>query len=82
MIIREVLAEEKKKFNQVVTHPLQTWEWGEFRKKTGVEVVRLGVFDKAQLRAGWQLTIHNLPYLPFKIIYFPRDCLPVPHQIK
>ena len=31
----------KEKFNKKATHPLQSWEWGEFRKEWGNEIVRL-----------------------------------------
>ena len=44
MLIREILPQEKELFNQVVNHPLQSHQWGEFRKKTGVQVERLGFF--------------------------------------
>lgn len=76
MIIREVLATKKDQFNQVVSHPIQSWEWGEFREKTGIEVVRLGVFDEDQLKAGYQLTVHPLFKLSRAIIYFPKGPLP------
>lgn len=79
MVVREVLEEEKNNFNQVVNHPLQSWEWGEFRKKTGVEVVRLGVFEKGKLIDGWQLTVHQLPKIPYTVIYFPRG--PQPNEL-
>jgi len=75
MIIREVLPEEKEKFNQVVNHPLQSWEWGEFRKKTGVDVIRLGVFDH-ELVSGWQIMFHSLPRIPFTVGYFPKGPIP------
>ncbi len=76
MIIREVLEEEKDQFNQVVTHPIQSWEWGEFRKKTGIEVIRLGVFDGDELKVGYQLTVHPLPKLPYTVIYLPKGPMP------
>lgn len=76
MIVREVLPEEKEKFNQVVNHPLQSWEWGEFRKKTGIEVIRLGVFDETEIKSGYQLTIHSFPKLPYNIVYFPKGPMP------
>ncbi len=44
-------------------HPLQSPEWGEFRKKTGVKVVRIN---------NLQLTIHSLPHTKYTIGYFPK----------
>jgi lipid II:glycine glycyltransferase (peptidoglycan interpeptide bridge formation enzyme) len=82
MIVREVFPEEKKEFNQVATHPLQSWEWGEFRKVTGQKVVRLGAFDpsrgseQGKIKVGYQTTIHSLPHLPYKVIYFPKGTMP------
>lgn len=75
MIIREVLPEESQNFNQVVNHPLQSWQWGEFREKTGVKVVRIGRFDKTKIVDGWQITFHQLPKLPYTIGYLPKSNL-------
>lgn len=72
MIIREIYPNEKQQFNQVVTHPLQSWEWGEFREKTGVKVLRMGLFDKKTLKTGIQLTIHPLPKINYFIGYLPK----------
>ena len=44
-------------------HPLQSPEWGEFRKKTGVKVVRTD---------NLQLTIHPLPFTKYTIGYLPK----------
>lgn len=80
MIVREVLAKEKTQFNSVVDHPLQSWEWGQFRQKTGKRVIRLGALDpsakKAKLKAGYQLTVHPLPKTNFCLLYFPRGPMP------
>ncbi len=54
------------------THPLQSPEWGEFRKKTGVKVVR---------GSNFQLTIHKIPLLPFTIGYFPKGPEPTKKMI-
>ncbi|MDO8639338.1 MAG: peptidoglycan bridge formation glycyltransferase FemA/FemB family protein [bacterium] len=48
-------------------HPLQSFEWGEFRKKTGVKVVRNDDF---------QLTIHPIPHTPWNIGYLPKGPMP------
>jgi len=55
--------EEQKNWNSSALHPLQSWEWGEFRKSTGVDIIRYH---------GSQITFHALPHLPFTIGYFPK----------
>lgn len=79
MIIREVFPEEKDQFNDVVDHPLQTWEWGEFRKKTGRRVIRLALLDKKKIQNGFQLSVHSYPKIPFNIVYLPKG--PMPDQM-
>jgi len=63
---------ELRDWNSKVDHPLQAWEWGEFRKKTGVKVVREG---------GVQVTIHPLPYTPWTIGYCPKARMPNQEQV-
>lgn len=76
MIVREVLPEEKAQFNAVASHPLQSWEWGEFRQKTGLKVIRLGTFAEKELTAGYQLTVHPLSVGGYNLIYFPKGPMP------
>jgi lipid II:glycine glycyltransferase (peptidoglycan interpeptide bridge formation enzyme) len=82
VLIREVSEKEKNKFNQVATHPLQSWEWGKFREKTGKKVIRLGVFEEKELKAGCQLTVHPLPKTNFNLLYFPKGPLPSQRMLK
>jgi len=44
-------------------HPLQSIEWGEFRKKTGVKVVFTG---------NLLITIHPIPHTKYNIGYVPK----------
>ena len=81
MLIREIRPEEQKQFNEIASHPLQTWQWGEFREKTGIEVVRLGMFDGSNLKAGYQITIHPLPKLPFSVAYMPKCPMPTENVV-
>lgn len=46
-----------------IIHPLQSHEWAEFRKKTGVKVI---------LSDSFVLTIHKIPHTPFTIGYLPK----------
>ena len=56
-----------KDFNKHANHPLQAFEWGQFREKTGVKVVR---------GKDFQLTIHKIPNMPWNIGYLPKGNLP------
>ncbi len=82
MIIREITKSDKKMFNQAASHPLQSFEWGEFRKKTGVMVIRKGIFEKNQILAPVQVTIHPLPKVKYTVGYFPKGIMPDEDQIK
>ncbi|MEK7573401.1 MAG: peptidoglycan bridge formation glycyltransferase FemA/FemB family protein [Patescibacteria group bacterium] len=66
-----------KDFNKKVDHPLQSWQWGEFREKTAVKVIR-GLSTEASAKEGenFQLTIHKVPYTNFNIGYLPKGNLP------
>ncbi len=82
MIIREITKSDKKLFNQAATHPLQSFEWGEFRKQTGVKVVRKGVFEGDKLITPVQVTVHPLPKMKYSVGYFPKGIMPDKDQIK
>ena len=81
MLIRELREEERPLFNAVVDHPLQSWEWGEFRKKTGVKVERVGFFDNGKLVRGMQVTFHDIPVIGRKLGYFPKGPMPDEEQL-
>lgn len=72
----DISEEKKEAYNESVSHPLQSYEWGEFRKKTGVTVVRRGVIDDNKVNNGYTLTIHKIPKLPFTIGYLPKGKIP------
>lgn len=76
MKLREITPQERKAYNKVVTHPLQSYEWGEFREKTDVKVLRLGIYEKETLVDGFTLTIHKLPRTSATIGYLPKGVMP------
>jgi len=53
--------------DELFSHPLQSNEWGEFRKKTGIKAMRVD---------GIQITIHQIPHTPWAIGYIPKSPLP------
>ncbi len=72
----DITEKNRNEFNQLATHPLQSYEWGEFRKKTGVKVIRKGFFEDNKLTQVIQLTIHAIPHTAWTIGYFPKSLLP------
>ncbi len=73
---QDITEKEKNEFNDIAIHPLQSYEWGEFRKKTGIKVVRRGFYDGKRLKEIFQLTIHKIPYTKFAIGYLPKGTTP------
>lgn len=69
----KIISEDfsSSEYNNIALHPLQTWEWGEARKKTGVDILRL-----SDGKNVFQLTIHKIPKTDFKIGYLPRSVFP------
>ena len=72
MNARELTQADKTAYNRLVCHPLQSWEWGQFREKTGVTVVRIGLFNKNKLVSGYQLTLHPIPFSSYTVGYLPK----------
>jgi lipid II:glycine glycyltransferase (peptidoglycan interpeptide bridge formation enzyme) len=66
----------KEQYDRKALHPLQSWEWGEARKKIGTSIVRLGEFNGDTLMDVYLMTLHSIPYTPFKIGYIPRSRFP------
>ena len=75
-MIKPITPENREDYNKVVTHPLQSYEWGEFREKEGIKVIRRGIFEKDKLVSAFQLTIHKIPRTPYTIGYLPKGQLP------
>jgi lipid II:glycine glycyltransferase (peptidoglycan interpeptide bridge formation enzyme) len=80
--VKQITEEDKVIFNQVAVHPVQSWEWGEFREKEGHRVIRLGLFDKEKPKEVFQLSLHKVPKTSFNIGYLPKCPLPSRELIK
>lgn len=78
MLAREAIPpEDKENYNRAVSHVLQSWEWGEFREKTGVKVIRPVIFSaKGNLINAYQLTLHPIPHTAYTVGYLPRGPQP------
>lgn len=83
MLQIKVLGDEwKKEFDKLTTHPLQSWEWGEFRAKTGNEVIRLGLFKDNKLQEVYQLTVHLIPHTQLKLAILLKCTRPTKESLK
>lgn len=76
MQVVPITKDNKTAYNKLVTHPLQSYEWGEFREKEGVKVIRRGLEKENKLVSGFQLTIHKIPKTHFTIGYLPKGEMP------
>lgn len=72
MDLRIITSGQKKQYNKLVTHVMQSWEWGEFRKPLGIKVLRYGLFENSKLKTAFQLTIHHIPFTSFNVGYLPK----------
>lgn len=72
----DITENQRNEYNTLTTHPLQSYEWGEFRKKTGVTVIRKGIEKNGKLTEVFTMTIHPIPKTPFTIGYLPKGVMP------
>lgn len=63
-------------FNSHAHHPLQAWQWGEARRKMGVEILRLAEQKDNKILNVFQMSLHPIPATPFKLGYLPRSVIP------
>ncbi len=67
MAFKIVEHKQKKAFNNNTTHPFQSWEWGEFRKKTGNIPLRFCEYKNSRPINSYQLMMHKIPRTKYKI---------------
>lgn len=78
---QDITNQQREAFNSLATHPLQSFEWGEFREQSGLKVIRRGLFEKDKLVQAFQLTIHPIPHASWTIGYLPKGLLPTKELI-
>lgn len=81
MLLRPVLEDERSQFNAVAHHPMQSWEWGEFKRENNVSIERLGYFEKGKMERAIQIFFHKIPYVGWTIGYYPKGYMPDEEQL-
>lgn len=67
MITRTLKLIDKKNYDKLVEHPVQTWDWGDFQISQGHTVYRLGVFDKSKMVQAYSVSFHKIPKTKYSI---------------
>lgn len=76
MDLQEVSDKQKQKYNSKVSHVIQSWEWGEFRKSLGIPLLRYGLYKNGRLQKAFQLTLHKIPFTNQYVGYLPKGPFP------
>lgn len=82
MVTREVTDKERRQYNKVVLHPVQSWEWGEFRAKVGNKILRLGAYKNGKLAEAYLLTLHQIPYTNRFVAMLAKGPVPTKQMLK
>ena len=67
-MIKAVDEKDKSSYNKLATHPLQSWEWGEFRKSSGNTAYRFADYNNTdEITRSYTLLGHKIPKTKYKI---------------
>jgi len=68
MITKILTIKDKEKFDSLINHPVQTWEWGDFQISQGHTVYRIACFDdKEKIISAYSISFHKIPKTKFSI---------------
>ena len=68
MVTKILNDKDKEKYDSLITHPVQTWNWGEFQTTQGHKIYRFGVFDnKDKMISAYSVSFHKIPKTKFSI---------------
>ncbi len=79
MDYRLLTESDKTAYNKLVSHFMQSWQWGQFRADLGTKVLRFGLFNQKKMVSAFQMTLHQIPLLNQYIGYLPKGPFPDYH---
>jgi len=75
-VVNIASEKDREKYNNFARHPLQSWEWGDFRKNTGVDVERFIETQDSKVISVYQITWHRIPKTKYCVGYCPKSDVP------
>lgn len=76
MDLRPIDESQKIPYNKLITHVMQSFEWGEFRQNLGTPLFRYGIYKEGHLTVAFQLTLHKIPFTSSYVGYLPKGPFP------
>lgn len=76
MDLRVLTEKDKADYNKLVTHIMQSWQWGQFRKSLGTPLQRYGIFEGGKMISAFTITFHQIPLTKFFVGYLPKGPFP------
>lgn len=71
-----LFKDKQQLYNSLITHIIQSWQWGEVRRSLKVPLVRYGIFKKNKLISSFQITLHQIPFTKYCVGYLPKGPFP------
>ena len=72
----------KAQYNRLVTHVIQSFEWGEARVKLGLPLLRYSIYQNSKLTSSFQLTLHKIPFTNKFVGYLPKGPFPTTELVQ
>ena len=76
MDLGPITDKQRLAYNKLVTHVIQSWEWGEARLSLGIPLLRYGLYKNGNLKKVFQLTLHKIPFINKYVGYLPKGPFP------
>lgn len=76
MDLRVLGEEQKNEYDALVSHIMQSWNWGDFRKSVGTHIERYGIYKNGRMVRAFQVSFHEVPVIKKYVGYLPKGPFP------